>query len=132
MFNYILYNCLFPYFWQCVVHYHYASGITPTPSSFHPSFTHLLMKTMTINVLYLPHMSSTRDPLLSSCGVICSAGSRRLDPELHRPAHVPVGLIRYADRHLKASLFPSLPFSYFLLHIQCTLGSPNGTLSFHV
>lgn len=55
-------NGLFTYFWQCVVHYHYASGITPTPSSFHPSFTHLLMKTMTINV-YLPHISSTFCPV---------------------------------------------------------------------
>lgn len=126
-------NCLFTYFCQCVVYYHHASGITPTESSFHPSFTHLLMITMTINVLYLPpHLlhSLSCDPLLSFCGVICSAGSRRLDSELHRPTHVPVGFTCYAD--LKASLFPPLQFSHFLLHVQRILGSPNGTFSFHV
>lgn len=78
---------------------------------------------MSISVLYLPpHLlrSLSFDPLLSSCGVICSAGSRRLDSELRGPTHVPAGFIHYSDRRL---LFSPVAFSYFLLHLQHTLCS---------
>lgn len=110
-FSTIIYGCNVPlstYFWPCAVHDRCTAGITATLSSIHSSFTSLLMQTMSINVLYLPphllHFLSC-DPLLSSCGVICSAGSRRLDSMLCRPTQVPAGFICYAAQHLKGLFF---------------------------
>lgn len=68
------------------------------------------MQTVNINILYLPphllHFLS-HDPLLSSCGVVCSAGSRCLDTELRRPSQVPADFKHCTDWHLKGSFLPS-------------------------
>lgn len=97
----------------------------PPPCSF---YLYILSNAnMGINVLYLPpHLfhSPSCDVLLSSCGDICSAGSRHLHSELRRPSQVPAGFTWWADQHLRGSarLLP-LCLLYFLLHLQPTLGT---------
>ena len=91
------------YFWPCSVNDHSTGGIMPTQSSIHLSIS------PNANSEYKCPLSASTlcpDPLLSSCGVICSAGSRHLDSKLHRPTQVPTGFTWYADLGGSFLLFP--------------------------